>query len=309
MKMPCVSIIMPAYNVAPWIDKTLHSVLRQTFVNWECLIIDDGSTDDTAECARAFADPRIRIFSQLNKGVSAARNYGLELARGHYIVFLDADDIWASNALELMCSTLDAHPECALAWADFVRFEDVTGRELPLPATRLWHTGDTWVDMLVDNFMQFGALCIRANAVSTLRFDVGLHIGEDRDWLLRLLYTNKAVHIPHVVHFYRQRKDSAVRDIRRFLDDEEVMIRKHLSDPRVLPHVRRRALSALAFHRAVLFAKLGQRTRAMRSYLSALLWDPLYLENYFRPLRKLFFAWFSCRNSIISQINLRNFYL
>lgn len=288
-RVPYVSIIIPAYNMAPWINETLYSVLQQTFEDWECLIIDDGSTDNTVTEANALADPRIKIFSQTNKGVSAARNCGLELAQGQYIAFLDADDIWAPRALELMCAALDACPECVLAWADFVRFEDGTGRELPLPSTRLWHTGNTWTDMLVDNFLQFGAICVRGSSAKKLRFDTSLRIGEDRDWLLRLLRNGRGIHVPHVVHFYRQRMGSAVRDVRRFLADEEAMMGRYLEDPLVPSKVRRRALSALAFHRAVLLAKLpGNWFQALASYLRAIIIDPFYIENYIRPLFKLY---------------------
>lgn len=104
MKAPVVSIIMPAYNVERWIKQALDSVLMQTFSDWECLVVDDGSSDKTPLIVSSVADARIRLISQANQGVTVARNKGLEVARGHYIAFLDADDVWHPQALERKCA-------------------------------------------------------------------------------------------------------------------------------------------------------------------------------------------------------------
>lgn len=290
MSAPLVSIIMPAYNVAPWIAQTLSSVLKQTLSDWECIVVDDGSTDETPRIVSSFADSRIRLISQENTGVAAARNKGLDAAQGQYIAFLDADDVWHPLALERMYSTLAAHPACALCWGDFVRFDDKSSAVLPLPGTRLWHTGNAWEDMMVDCFMQFGAICVRAEVAKNVYFNTSLKICEDRDWLLRVLRSRTAIHVPHVVHFYRQRTGSAIRDYGRFLDDEEAMLRAHLEGGDVSPSLRRRVFSALQFHRAVLLARIpGRRGEALRAYGKALAFDPLFCDNYLKPLRKLFF--------------------
>ena len=161
MNAPLVSIIMPAYNVERGIRQALDSVLMQTFCDWECIVINDGSSDTTPLIVSSVADARIRLISQGNGGVAVARNKGLEVAQGQYIAFLDADDVWHPQALEHMCSALDANPCYDLCWADFERFDDESNARLPLPGTRLWHTGNVWEDMLVDCFMQFGAVFAR----------------------------------------------------------------------------------------------------------------------------------------------------
>lgn len=288
--MPLVSIIIPAYNAAPWLGETLASVVAQTVADWECLVIDDGSTDNTAAIAEGCGDSRIVVQRPLQGGVSAARNAGLEAAAGACIAFLDADDLWHPQALEWLLAPLRQNPEWDFAWADSLRFEDGTGRILPLPATRLQYTGTAWLDMLVDNFMPFGAICLRTGLAKGQRFDASLRISEDRDWLLRVLKGRQAVHVPRVVHYYRQRTGSAMRDAGRFLEDEARVMRAHLADADVPPRVRRRALSALDFHAAVLLAKTpGGVPGAVVRYCRAVARDPLYLENYLRPLRKLWF--------------------
>ena len=99
--MPAVSVVMPAYNVAPYIGTSIASVCAQTFADWELLIVDDGSIDDTAAIAERFAraDPRVRVLRQANGGISAARNAALRQAAGEFIAILDSDDLWLPGFL------------------------------------------------------------------------------------------------------------------------------------------------------------------------------------------------------------------
>ena len=96
-----VSIVMPSYNTANFIEETVSSVLAQTYENWELLIVDDCSTDDTEEKLRAFSDPRIRIFrNETNSGAAVSRNRALSETKGKWIAFLDSDDLWHPEKLE-----------------------------------------------------------------------------------------------------------------------------------------------------------------------------------------------------------------
>ena len=112
-----ISIIMPAYNAADCIKRGIESCLLQTFSDWELLIVDDGSTDSTAELVHSYCgeDSRIRYLHQDNAGVSKARNYGLDEARGDYVVFLDADDWLRRDALEILLRLQEANPDCLIA--------------------------------------------------------------------------------------------------------------------------------------------------------------------------------------------------
>ena len=94
------SIVIPLYNKASCIKKTLESILKQHYDNFEIIVVDDGSTDDSLQEARAVVDPRIKIVSKSNGGVSSARNRGIKEATGEWIAFFDADDVMYSNALE-----------------------------------------------------------------------------------------------------------------------------------------------------------------------------------------------------------------
>lgn len=94
------SIIIPLYNKADYIAETLKSVLNQTYCDYEVIVVNDSSTDNSLEVASSFQDERIHIYTKENEGVSAARNYGIMHAKYDYIAFLDADDIWESDYLE-----------------------------------------------------------------------------------------------------------------------------------------------------------------------------------------------------------------
>jgi len=104
-----VSIIIPCYNQSQYLDEALQSVLNQTYTHWECIIVNDGSIDTTEKIAKTWAakDPRFQYFYKENEGVSCARNFGLEKAKGYYIQFLDSDDFLDKNKLELSLNQLE----------------------------------------------------------------------------------------------------------------------------------------------------------------------------------------------------------
>src|SRR5208282_403475 len=128
---PIASIIMPCFNCAEHVGRSLASVLGQSYEDFELLFIDDGSMDESAGVAAAFVDSRMSVIRQPNAGVSAARNRGLAVARGMYIAFLDADDTWEPLFLRKMISALEARPEAALAYCGWQNVGLSGGRGAP----------------------------------------------------------------------------------------------------------------------------------------------------------------------------------
>lgn len=114
MIRPEISIIIPLYNKKDFIGRAIDSVLRQTFKNYEILIINDGSTDRSPEIVQTYTDPRIRLINQENKGPGAARNRGIQEAHSPYIAFLDADDEWMEDFLDISYNSLTSHCNAAL---------------------------------------------------------------------------------------------------------------------------------------------------------------------------------------------------
>ena len=115
---PKVTVLMPAYNAGKYIAEAILSVLEQSFPDFELLIVDDGSSDDTRSVIRRFPDPRIRLLTQVNSGISVALNRGLSAARGIYIARFDADDICLPQRLERQVLFLDGHPTYLVTGSD-----------------------------------------------------------------------------------------------------------------------------------------------------------------------------------------------
>jgi Glycosyltransferases involved in cell wall biogenesis len=132
-KQPLVSIISPTYNHARFIAECIQTVQRQTYTNWEMLIVDDGSTDATLSVAKTLAgeDERIRIFTQKNIGpfrLGETYNFALHQSNGEYIAILECDDIWEPDKLELQIRDLENHPECVAAWGAAYTVDAVSNR-------------------------------------------------------------------------------------------------------------------------------------------------------------------------------------
>lgn len=117
---PLISVIMPVYNGERFLQEAIDSVLCQTFPDFELLIIDDGSTDNTSAILEKYQnEPKIRIFQGRHQGVSAARNLGVSNARGGFVAFIDSDDRYDPNGLEKLLDAIQAHPDCEVVHAYF----------------------------------------------------------------------------------------------------------------------------------------------------------------------------------------------
>lgn len=127
-RAPACSVIVPAYNAARTVGAAVRSALDQQMGDLEVVVIDDGSTDATGQVIGRLGDPRVRLVTQTNRGLSAARNAGLASARGRYVAFLDADDLWLPDYLELMVAALEDKPSAGFAYTDAYAFQSESGR-------------------------------------------------------------------------------------------------------------------------------------------------------------------------------------
>ena len=128
-RKPKASIVVPAYNSAATIAKTLHSLLRQTFEDFEILVVNDGSTDGTLSLLDTFSDTRLRIITQANRGLSGAHNTGIHQANGEYVGFCDADDLWLPEKLELHVAHLESNPQVGISFSGS-QLIDSSGRHI-----------------------------------------------------------------------------------------------------------------------------------------------------------------------------------
>lgn len=296
--MPTISIVIPAYNCEKYILRTLESVLRQTYCDYECIIVDDGSTDRTYEIIVNIvgSDNRFKIIRQKNLGECAARNTGISLVSTPYITVLDSDDIWHPSFLQYMLGVLQ-EKEVDLTWCHFAMFYDGTKIRKRQPWANMHKTGNIWWDMLLDSEFCMGAWAARTDKVRAAGpFDPTLRVAGERDFSLRLLalicQKNPAAaqEIPQELLFYRQRSGSAVRNVQAALDSEWKIMKKHIEHPGIPFRLRKRAWSFLAFKMAVIAAFGAHKyVMAFRWYIKAILIDPLNINLYWLPLRKILF--------------------
>lgn len=181
-----ISVVIPLYNKAGQVARTLRSVLGQTFGRFEVVIVDDGSTDGSADEACSVHDERIRLVSQLNAGVSAARNRGIAEARYDLIAFLDADDEWKPTYLETQYNLYKKYPDCTVYACNY-EFHGSDGKVTPTILRKLPFAGE---DGMLSNYFEVAccshpplwtsAVMVRKQALQAVGgFPVGVRSGED----------------------------------------------------------------------------------------------------------------------------------
>lgn len=181
--MCLVSVIIPTYNRAHLLDISVKSVLNQSLRDFELLIIDDGSTDNTREKVLSFNDERIRYIYKKNSGVASARNVGINAAEGEYIAFLDDDDRWPQNFLETMVGGLQGRKEFGLAYC---RHKIMIGGEtVKTTDLALCVSGSVTVNLFRNSFILPSTCVIAREDLGETRFDEALVTSEDSDFFLR----------------------------------------------------------------------------------------------------------------------------
>ncbi|MFT4062943.1 MAG: glycosyltransferase family 2 protein [Edaphocola sp.] len=204
-----ISVVIPLFNKEAAIAHTLNHVLQQTFGNMEVVVVDDGSTDASLAIAEgmAKADGRIKILSQQNQGVSAARNNGIRAARYRHIAFLDADDLWHPQYLEIMVQAIKQYPDAAIWGAGYQRaYRD----NLPPMdsikdiAQPIFIDKDVYFKTaLADLVFWVSAFVVKKEVLEeTGCFDPQLKVGEDLDFTFRILFKYDGVYVPHRLALY-----------------------------------------------------------------------------------------------------------
>ena len=203
--MTTISIIMPAYNSAETIDEAIQSICTQTYIDWELWVIDDGSTDTTAEVVQSFDDARIHYVWQSNQERSAARNAGLRLAQGTYLTFLDSDDFWEPTYLATHINYLTAHPEIDITtnWAYETDAAGQVVRMVRPGFTEALSCEAAWRKLLYGNRFLMGAIVLRRH-IATIDFDTRLQQAEDWDYWLRLVRHHRVHTIQKPLSYYRR---------------------------------------------------------------------------------------------------------
>ena len=214
------------YNAAPYLAETLASVYAQTYRDFEVLLIDDGSTDDTLTVARGF-ESRARIFTQSNKGPSAARNLGFQQAQGEYLAWLDSDDLWHPDLLKTQVSYLDVHSAIGLVYAESWAFIQLGTHRVIVDKVGYTLNPDLKL-LLYGDCIPTNTILLRRSCYEQLGgLNESLARAEDYEYLMRIAYGYQLAGIARPLAYYRWRADSLVgdnRDIDRGLRDAVIAL-------------------------------------------------------------------------------------
>lgn len=189
--MATISVIIPAYNAAQTILKTIESVRQQTYKDLEIIVINDGSSDRTMEILDTVEDDRLQVYSYANGGLPTARNRGISRATGEYISFIDADDLWTKDKLEKQLLALEQNPQAGAvySWVTCMVQDAENPDEITfVPDGKVTYTGNIYPDLLLGNFIGNGSnILARTKTIQSVgEFEASLKSCEDWDYYLRL---------------------------------------------------------------------------------------------------------------------------
>ncbi|MGL4880200.1 MAG: glycosyltransferase family 2 protein [Waterburya sp.] len=247
-KMPTVTVVIPAYNAIRYLAETMDTVLSQTYQDFEVLIVNDGSTDETPNWVNQLSEkePKVRMISQVNKGLAAARNTGIKESEGEYIAILDADDLWEPTKLQKQVDCLDKNPKAGLCytWTALADNEGKdTGRVVASHAE-----GNVWQQLTEINFVCCGSTpMIRRSCFETVGFFAeDLRFSEDWDMWLRIAMKYPFVVVKEPLIRYRQHPNNMSKDCQSMLEGSRILIERNFANaPIELLHYRNRSYGCI----------------------------------------------------------------
>jgi glycosyltransferase involved in cell wall biosynthesis len=285
-----ISVIIPTYNYAQYLDDAVNSALSQTLPPKEVIVVDDGSTDNTESVLRMFGD-KIRYFKQENAGVSAARNRGFGESTGDFIAFFDADDIWELDKLEKQLTVFDMDHEIGLVHCGMREFDSETGQTiaLHLDGQGGWAADELllWERPVIVG--PGGTIIVRREAIQSVNgFDERFKVGEDWDFCYRVARKYKVGFVPEPLVNYRRHSAAAHLNIAEMERGMSLFYQKAFSADGDVLHLKDRALGN--FYRILAGSYFQERryTDFLKNAMKSIWHRPSGFTYFLKyPLRKL----------------------
>ena len=276
------SIIIPSYNRAYLISETIASVQNQTFTNWECIVIDDGSKDNTKEVIESIikSDQRIKFVYQNNAERSAARNNGLRHALGEYICFLDSDDHYKSEHLEMLNNfIIDKQKPEALIFTDFI-FNKNGKTELEPSITYK----EPVAKYLLENAIIPARVCVHKNILKDFKFDEDITIVEDTILWLRIAQKYPILHLQEETVIYSVHDDNSINHknngaIKR-LNGLKIFFKRYPEITRQIPtDFRKKLISDTLLNISKHYIYHQKKLKAIKYLLLSLFYKPIHHQT------------------------------
>lgn len=275
---PAVSVVIASYNMAKYLGQAIESVLAQQWQDLEVIVVDDGSTDDTAEVLARFAgDSRVRAIVQENQGQPRAKNAGVRACRGDYVAFCDADDYWLPHKLTAQLPLFEQNPRVGVVYSPITKL--LVDGTMHAQAGRKFYRGDVLERMFLRNLVPFGTAVVRREClVATNGFDESVPMGIDWALWLRIGVDWEFDFVPEPTYVYRiwpgqmsknwrGRYECAIRIMDQFLEDHPQRI-----DPRIVA----RAYADTYTNLAASELRHDGMGACMATLRRALKWDPQF---------------------------------
>ncbi|HHP7231497.1 MAG TPA: glycosyltransferase family 2 protein [Xenococcaceae cyanobacterium] len=296
--MAKISIIIPAYNAAKTILETIESVQQQTFKDWELIVINDGSTDETLSVLKTISDregcsrlesisnhgvdeviagsvvsrqstddPRLQVYSYPNGGVCVARNRGIALAKGEYLAFLDADDLWLKDKLELQLKALEQNPQAGVAYSWTCFMDEQPDGYVYHSCPTYNFTGNVYPQLLEADFIHSGSnVLVRRQAIEAVgSFDPSCAGCEDWDMWVRLAAKWHFVVVPQQQVIYRRTLGSISSNVEQMYRQAVFAVNKaYQAAPSQWQYLKSKTTANLHMYTASLYLQHGIETRRIQ---------------------------------------------
>ena len=274
---PAVSVIIPSYNSAAYLSDAIDSVLNQTVAPLEVIVVDDGSTDETAQILERHRG-RIVAITQENRGLSGARNRGIAAARGELIAFLDADDIWLPGKLEKQVACLAEHPTAGMVHSELFWWDEQTGERHRRDCRRHEFAGSCYKEFFLRAGIIPSTAIVRRECLEKVGdFDEAIRrpTTQDYDLSLRIARDYEIAYVDEPLILYRLHESNASKQLLAMEEDILFVVRKALrDDPGLWRSVGGEEVSerlfTLLFEIGYRYHDAGRRAQARRHFLQAL---------------------------------------
>ena len=283
-----ISVIIPLYNKEAGVATALRSVLAQTYQDFEIVIVDDGSTDGSVAVVETFNDPRIRLIRQQNAGVSAARNRGIEEAKGEHVAFLDADDEWMPEFLKEICTLQTAFPNCKAQATNYIF--NSNGKKSPTILRRIPFKGERGV---LSNYFKVAscshppvwtsAVCIERKLLQEIGgFPIGIKSGEDLLTWARIAVRTQWAYSLKALSQYNFDQVSIKEAPTRIPEEVDFVGKELLNLWNKYPQIKglKQYLSLWHKMRSSMYMRLGYKKECAKEAFLALCYNPLNYKIY-----------------------------
>jgi len=302
--MPRVSVIIPVFNRADLIAETLNSVLAQTYRDFEIVVVNDGSTDNTLRVLSNYKAHNLRVISQRNQGQAIARNTGIRASKGALIAFLDSDDLWLPEKLDRQLSLFDSQPNLAWCYSDTMLFLCTTNHDLhPFSSQNKPYEGQIAAHLLLRCFIPTLTVVIQRWVFEEVGFFHKLAVAEDWDLWLRIAAKHPVCRVSEVLARHRVHEGSISRSesiTSRHKCYIEVIERAVAFAPEIYGPMHQKALAARCFEAGQSLTIQRVMPEAREMFMKALHHYPLKPEAYL-----FYFITFLGNRAVENLINIR----